>query len=524
MKILYALLFPLLFLSQAYTQSPLNLQLFGQANRGDSRYSGCWTYVAPGGTEYALIGTFTGTAIYDISEANELRERGYVPGPSSNWREITVIGDYAYVTTEGSGNGSGMQVLDLRPLPDSIQLLSTFDSTFTRGHIIQRDIYTEAPYVYISGTSTTQGVHILDVSDPAQPVEVGLYNPGYYIHDCHVNGDLLFAAAFFEGKMDVIDISDKSQPTFLTDIPDINGNTHSSWLSEDRKFLFLASELDGTPGRIFNIEDLDNIFAVATYSANLQSLVHNPYVRGDFAFISHNTEGLRVVDIADPNIPVEVGAYDTFSGSSGGFRGLWSACPYLPSGKIIGGNREDGLYVWTFNDARAGRLCGQVLDAATDQPISNAIIIVEESGDTLRSDFEGRFCWGALPGSYTLRTSSATTVYTTDRRSINLMAGSFEDLIIRLDRIVATDPSPPQLSPRVYPNPASDRCELTGVVAKRGWSLHCRDLSGRLVRRIPVGADGQFRWSVADWERGVYLYQVVDREGRSRGGGKLLVK
>ena len=128
-------------------------------------------------------------------------ELDFVPGPVTNWREITVIGNHAYVVTDVFGDDHTMQVIDLSFLPDSVQLVTSYSETFTKGHIIQKDIFSEAPYVYVCGTTATQGVHILDVSDPSKPQEVGLYQPGYYIHDCHVREDVMFAAAFFENKM-----------------------------------------------------------------------------------------------------------------------------------------------------------------------------------------------------------------------------------------------------------------------------------------------------------------------------------
>ena len=49
-------------------QNTSNVELLGQVNRGDTRYSGSWAYVAPDSTEYALIGAKTGTAAYCIND------------------------------------------------------------------------------------------------------------------------------------------------------------------------------------------------------------------------------------------------------------------------------------------------------------------------------------------------------------------------------------------------------------------------------------------------------------------------
>ena len=86
-------LLPMLLLAQACQ----NVKLFGQFHRGDTRYSGSWTYIdLENRREYALLGTRTGTAVYTIDD-QPIREVGFIPGPPSNWREITVLGDYAYI-------------------------------------------------------------------------------------------------------------------------------------------------------------------------------------------------------------------------------------------------------------------------------------------------------------------------------------------------------------------------------------------------------------------------------------------
>ncbi len=504
-----------------FAQSALNIELLGQFNRGNSRYSGSWSYTAPDGAEYALLGTSEGLAIYAIDAADAIWEVGFVPGPTSNWREVTTLGQQAYVTTEGDGIGQGMQVIDLSFLPDSVQLLTTYNETFTRGHIIQRDIYSEAPYVYISGTTSTQGVHILDVSDPLRPKEVGLYDPPYYIHDCHVNGNLLFAAAFSEGKMDIVNIEDKSNPVLVSDFKDFNGNTHSSWLSEDQKFLFVASELDGTLGRIYNIEDLEEVFLVATYTADTASLVHNPYIRGDFAFISHNTEGLRVVDIADPRIPVEVGYYDTFAGPSGGFSGLWSACPYFPSGKIIGGNREDGLYIWTFNNTKAGRMYGQVKDARTGVPIPSAQIIISPGNDTLRSRLDGSFTYGQLPGNYNLHTSASK--YFDNTQAIDLQAADQVDLIIELGALADTLRINADFPLEVQPNPCRADCQFLLPIGTPAENLRIYNSAGALQTSMFKGNLEELTWDASQWAAGLYYFQLLDEKGKAYASGKFVV-
>ncbi|MCB0581285.1 MAG: choice-of-anchor B family protein [Phaeodactylibacter sp.] len=503
------LLFCLALALSLPAQESLNVELFAQYNRGDGRASGSWSYVAPDGSEYAVLGAQTGTAIVKIDDPEDIREAGFVPGYSSNWREVIVVGGHAYVVTEGSGFPHyGMQVIDLTQLPDTAFLLAEFSETFGRGHIIQKDIFSEAPYVYVCGTQTTQGVHIIDVSDPAQPEEVGVYQPGYYIHDCHVRDTLLFAAAFYEGVIDIVSIADKANPRLIASIEDPGGNTHSFSTTEEVDYLFVADEQDGLPGRIFNIEELDNPREVATWTANSASLVHNPYIRGDFAFISHNTEGLRVLDIADPAVPVETGFYDTYTGPSGGFQGLWSACPYLPSGKIIGGNRADGLYVWTFNNTRAGRFYGQVVDSLSRAPIFNAIIQVEEAQDLFTSDIQGEFKRGYLPGTYTLRVIASG--YPSKTVSITLAEGSREQVLVELAPEVNSAGGPAREEARieVSPNPVGEQAAVQLVnMPGAEWAV-LLNAGGQEVERFNINGMPNF---------------TVERQGKTAGAYWLVV-
>lgn len=518
MKILITA-FILFVTSIVSAQESLNVELVTQVNRGDVFYSGSWVYADPNGQEYALLGAETGTAIYKIMPDTAL-EVAFIPGPTTHWREITVVGQYGYVVTDAQGTGHSMQVIDLTALPQTASLLSSYSSTFTKGHIIQRDIFNEAPYVYVCGTSSTSGMHIMDVSNPANPVQVGLYQPGYYIHDCHVRGNIVFAAAFYEGTMDIVDITDKTQPELITRIPIPGGYTHSSSLTLDGKYLIIAPERDGLPARIYNVEDPDDVFEVATYSGNYASLVHNPYVRGDYAFISHNTEGMRVLDIADPTTPVEVGFYDTYPGPSGGFHGLWSACPYMPSGRIIGGNREDGLYVWSFNNARAGRFYGRVLNANTAAPIPNAEIIVNAL-DTVHSDPQGAFRKGYLPGSFNLLATASG--YEPAVANVELNANDRDTLDIYMTPLeTAAGQIPEQLTALiVYPNPAEDLLYLNYKNLGPVSQLKLNSLDGS-SRQSWIGSPTQI--SLKNHPPGIYILIASDKSGNPLAQTRIIKK
>ena len=504
-------------------QDQMNVNLFGQYNRGDERYSGSWSYTDfDNRLEYALLGTRNGIAIYSI-DSQPIKEIDFIPGPPSNWREITVLNKFAYVTTEGSGEGEGMQIIDLSYLPDSVVLVDTYVETFTRGHIVQRDMYSEAPYVYVMGTCGNCGVNILDVSSPNTPIEIGNYDPGYYVHDAHIKGDYLYAAAFYKGVVDIVDIKDKTNPVLVAQIEVPGGSTHSMWTTEDDKHLVISGEKDGLPARIWNIEDLSNPFEVSTYSANLASLTHNPYIRGDYIFFSHNTEGLRVVDIADPCLPVEVGFYDTYDGESGGFKGLWSACPYFPSGKIIGGNREDGLYVWTFNNTKAGRLYATIKDAATDEILTDASFFIHKMDVFLTPDLEGLYKFGTLSGNFRVEISAEG--YETMEMEIRIDQGDSLALEIKLEPMSVGLFDLEEYLPKleINPNPLQSFTIINLSDFEEAAQLRIFNPLGQLARSEKIMGGNYHVFEKGALEQGIYLFAVYGEKNQLIAKQKVLI-
>jgi len=398
-------------------------------------------------------------------------------------------------------------VVDLSFLPDSVHLVTTYTTGFDNAHIIQRDIYNEDPFVYVMGSNS--GVHILDVSDPANPAEVGFYGP-YYIHDVHVRGDRMYASAVYEGQLDIVDISDKSQPTKIGEISHGASFTHSAWTSENNTHLVITDESDGLPARVYNIEDPTDPEEVSQFSSNLQSLVHNPYTLGDVVFVSHNTEGLRIYDIKDPSMPIEVGYYDTWSGSSGGFNGLWSAYPYFPSGKIIGGNRHDGLYIWEYNGILAGRIYGNIVDGVTQEVLNDVSINLSGSGEDTTTDFFGNYRLGTLPGNFTLDVE--LNGYISQSLPIDLTSG--DSLIIDIEllplNVGILDHSNENI--RIYPLPSSDRIQIEFAQDLLNFSSSMVNEIGQLVSAnqfdLKQTNSASFELDVHQLVAGIYFLRI----------------
>lgn len=155
-----------------YSQAVMNMTLLAQKNEHNAggtpagwHYASCWGWTSPAGREYAIIGYWNGTAVYDITDPGNVVQCDTVPGPTSfyNYREFTVLGNYLYIVSEGTGTNKGLQIVDLQYLPDSVRHVKNW--TFP-GYNSTHTIKSDGNYLYLNGADYNGGgLVILDVTD-----------------------------------------------------------------------------------------------------------------------------------------------------------------------------------------------------------------------------------------------------------------------------------------------------------------------------------------------------------------------
>ncbi|THH41538.1 choice-of-anchor B family protein [Neolewinella litorea] len=370
-----------------------------------------WGYVAPDGTEYALMGLDTGIAVISLAEPDAPVVIDVTSQPTSIWRDIKSYRGFAYATAD---QGSyGLTVIDLRELPEKISYqpytyeVPGYPGTFSRAHNLYID--TLSGLLFTAGGDRNindGGVLIFDLKEnPAEPRLIA-QGPPVYAHDVYVQDDIMYASEIYLGELGIYNISDLANITKLGSTQTPYRFTHNAWSNQDGTVVYTTDEVANASVAAFDLTDYNDIELLDEYrpltSLNTRTIPHNVHFINDYLSISYYTDGLRVVDASDPTNLIEVANYDTYDGPDGGFNGDWGAYPFLPSGLTLVSDRQSGLFVVDVNYVRAARLRGTVNDGDADVPLNGARVeILTEQANLTNTDATGNYATGiAGEGSY----------------------------------------------------------------------------------------------------------------------------
>ncbi len=319
----------------------------------------------PGGGQVWMDGTTlyighmrepTGTTIVDMSDPKTPRQIARLDMPEG-WHshKVRVANDIMVVNHEKLGDqgdpdfGGGLAIYDVKT-PANPKLISKW---MTSGRGVHRYDF-DGRYAYISPTA--EGyigniVMILDLQDPANPQEVGRWwIPGqwqaggedYPWHDwvpprCHHpmrRGDRLYVSYWHHGFF-ILDISDMSKPSLISAVntsPSFPHPTHTCLpmpnLLKGRDVMIVADEdvaklWDSAPAFtwIYDITNESSPTAISTFQVEgvdpdgapqpPMTGCHQPSERFSSTVIPFAwfAQGLRLIDIADPFLPKEVGHF-----------------------------------------------------------------------------------------------------------------------------------------------------------------------------------------------------------------------
>lgn len=366
----------------AFAQGSLNMELLAHKTYPEN-LNDIWADVH-NGREYAFVGTQTGLSIVDITEPTTPFEVFFAAGPNTTWRDPFYYNGFAYCVNEASG---GLLIVDMSPLPAPgaaptvvnlpVSYFTGVNYQWTTAHTTSVDPSTGHAFIYGSNYGVG-GVIILDLSqDPANPVELGLWNE-FYVHDGFARGDTLWVGCIYDGIAAVIDISNPASPQTMASWSTPSNFTHNIWPNDDNSVVFTTDEVTSAYITSYDVTDLGNVQELDRVNHPLSAGVipHNVYFLNNFLISSHYRDGVTIHDVTDPSNIILTGYYDTSPLEGNGFNSVWGTWPYLPSGNIVASDMELGLYVFAPNYTRAARIEGTVTSASNGVPLSGVNITI----------------------------------------------------------------------------------------------------------------------------------------------------
>ena len=194
-----------------------------------------------------------------------------------------------------------------------------------------RDIQISGNIAYIADGYS--GLRLLDISDPASPVEINLIDPGE-VTSVALSGSIAYIAG--GGYFRAIDVSDPSNLNPIGSVP-IPGPGWQLAVVGDTAFV-----ADGTEGlQIIDISSPAHPLIVGNYQYS-SAFARDVVVSGDLAYLAYEWDGLHIVDISNPAVPVLVGVLRGLGGYAHGVA-LSGSTVYLA-------NSYEGLRVIDVSD------------------------------------------------------------------------------------------------------------------------------------------------------------------------------
>lgn len=234
--------------------------------------------------DYLFIGTDSGLYIYDISNLQDPVQIAHLP--DTDPRDMVVKDDYIYMVA----NSKYFGILDISNITDP-ELLCWIGNYSTSRNAIDL----KGDYAYIAGKT----FDIFDISNPSNPDQLCEINIGesslgdlfLFENFCITSSDSLYA----------INIENPNSPEIVSYYP-YNGK----YLGFEDNILMVSKNFNyENPIGLgfFEIDELQQISPITEYITDEAKEV---FVSGNYAYVANGYSGLKIINIAMPSVPYSV--------------------------------------------------------------------------------------------------------------------------------------------------------------------------------------------------------------------------
>ncbi len=290
-------------------------------------------WVAPNeGTYYVEILSAGGAGAYTLrlDSTLELELLGRF-NPQGYSLDVRVSGNLVYLVV----GTKGLLLVDVTDPARPVEV----GSNSTRGYA--QSVAVGGSYAYVANRG--DGMTILNVSDPMRPIEAGRLDTSGSATAIALRGQLALIADQ-RGGLQLVDVSKPGSPVLVKTV-ETGGFAQSVWV--DGTFAYVAAGDAGL--EVVNIATPSSAATVARLA--LQGEANDVVVAGGTAFVASGYRGVRVVSVATPTSPSEIG----FISTAGEALGL-----AIRSSTLYVAERSGGLTVYDVSNPRDPKRLAQI--------------------------------------------------------------------------------------------------------------------------------------------------------------------
>lgn len=242
--------------------------------------------------------------VYDLSNPTAPQQMGYISLPD-NCTSLFAEGDYVYVTSDDPGGFSGVKIIDVSNPAQPVEA-----GSFTTGGIPE-EVYVANHKAYIAVKSA---LVVYDVSVPSSPQLLGSYTPPGgigLVHHLAVQGNYIYVidAAF---GIRILDATNISQIYQVGSFPhnQNDANFTRPVLSGNIIYYLQDGDITGKILVILDVLDPASPVQISSYSMSDSWSFHGFDYSNGYACIAGGSYGLRIIDVEDPGSIMECGCYE----------------------------------------------------------------------------------------------------------------------------------------------------------------------------------------------------------------------
>jgi hypothetical protein len=224
-----------------------------------------------------------GIRAFDLQSGTTLAQTGAAPTQDTTFGVSAAYGDHAFV----SDYYGGVRIFDVSDMANPFEV-GAYD---TPDRAYETVVVGNLAYVVDGAT----GLVVLDVSDPASPTLVGSLALSDLAIGLAVEGDFAYVATRFDG-LQILDITNPASLVLVGSV-DTPGSAQS--VAVDGNMVYVA---DGSAGiQVIDVTARSSPNIVGSY--NTPSSARQVLIRGLVAYVPDRTTGLIALDISDPTNP-----------------------------------------------------------------------------------------------------------------------------------------------------------------------------------------------------------------------------